>query len=145
MIRIAPGIEIPDHEIAVSFIRSSGPGGQNVNKVATAVQLRPDLRVPVLTVITETDLVGGGVLSGFNAARQPDTDKLRVWEIAGTAHADNYTFSVAGIDSGALPVEKLAAAYAPTTNVFGGKLDKPLAGNHGSARDARWHGVTADT
>src|SRR5262245_33774209 len=42
MIWIAPGIEIPDHEIAVSFIRSSGPGGQNVNKVATAVQLRFD-------------------------------------------------------------------------------------------------------
>ena len=42
MIWIAPGIEIADHEIAVSFIRSSGPGGQNVNKVATAVQLRFD-------------------------------------------------------------------------------------------------------
>jgi len=39
---IAPGIDIADHEITVSFIRSSGPGGQNVNKVATAVQLRFD-------------------------------------------------------------------------------------------------------
>ena len=42
MIWIAPGIAIADHEIAVSFIRASGPGGQNVNKVATAVQLRFD-------------------------------------------------------------------------------------------------------
>jgi ribosome-associated protein len=40
---IAAGVEIPDHELSLSFLRSSGPGGQNVNKVATAVQLRYDL------------------------------------------------------------------------------------------------------
>jgi len=40
---VAAGVEIPDHELSVSFLRSSGPGGQNVNKVATAVQLRYDL------------------------------------------------------------------------------------------------------
>lgn len=39
-LRVAPGVEIPDSELAVSFIRSAGPGGQNVNKVASAVQLR---------------------------------------------------------------------------------------------------------
>ena len=37
---VAPGVEIPDSDLSVSFIRSSGPGGQNVNKVASAVQLR---------------------------------------------------------------------------------------------------------
>jgi ribosome-associated protein len=37
---IAPGVEIPDSDLAVAFTRSAGPGGQNVNKVASAVQLR---------------------------------------------------------------------------------------------------------
>ena len=37
---IRPGLEIPDADLEVAFIRSAGPGGQNVNKVASAVQLR---------------------------------------------------------------------------------------------------------
>ena len=42
MIRITPTIAIREEELRFEFIRSSGPGGQNVNKVATAVQLRFD-------------------------------------------------------------------------------------------------------
>jgi ribosome-associated protein len=44
MIRITPDIAIDESEIEESFIRSPGPGGQNVNKVASAVQLRFDVR-----------------------------------------------------------------------------------------------------
>ncbi|MGD9017143.1 MAG: alternative ribosome rescue aminoacyl-tRNA hydrolase ArfB [Desulfobacterales bacterium] len=43
MIRITPDIVIHDTEIHFDHIRASGPGGQHVNKVATAVQLRFDL------------------------------------------------------------------------------------------------------
>ncbi len=44
MIRIDHGISIDEREVEERFIRASGPGGQNVNKLATAVQLRFDVR-----------------------------------------------------------------------------------------------------
>jgi ribosome-associated protein len=43
MIRVTPSITIHEKEIRFEFIRASGPGGQNVNKVSTAVQLRFDV------------------------------------------------------------------------------------------------------
>jgi len=44
MIRVTGSISIDEREIAESFVRASGPGGQNVNKLSTAVQLRFDVR-----------------------------------------------------------------------------------------------------
>jgi len=43
MIEITPHFSIDENELQFAFVRSSGPGGQNVNKVATAVQLRFDV------------------------------------------------------------------------------------------------------
>jgi ribosome-associated protein len=43
MIRVAPSILLDERDLAFRFIRASGPGGQNVNKVASAVQLRFDV------------------------------------------------------------------------------------------------------
>ena len=43
MIEVTDNIVIPEAEISIEFIRSAGPGGQNVNKVATAAQLRFDV------------------------------------------------------------------------------------------------------
>jgi ribosome-associated protein len=42
MLHVTPTLSIDDSEIEEKFVRASGPGGQNVNKVATAVQLRFD-------------------------------------------------------------------------------------------------------
>ncbi|MCG5434550.1 hypothetical protein LV457_19975, partial [Mycobacterium sp. MYCO198283] len=91
------------------------------NAEPEVVPFRPDLRVPVLTVITETDLIGG-FRAGYYRARQPDDDKLRVWEIPGTAHADTYTIRGGFIDSGRASIEELASVYAPTKELMGQRL-----------------------
>ena len=48
MIRITDTISIEERELEERFVRASGPGGQNVNKVSTAVELRFDVRASAL-------------------------------------------------------------------------------------------------
>ena len=48
MIEITPSFSIDESELQFAFVRASGPGGQNVNKVATAVQLRFDVNTSSL-------------------------------------------------------------------------------------------------
>ena len=48
MLRIARDIVLDDNDLDISFVRASGPGGQNVNKLSTAAQLRYDMRKAAL-------------------------------------------------------------------------------------------------
>jgi ribosome-associated protein len=59
VLEITPTLAIDDNELEERFVRSSGPGGQNVNKVSTAVELRFDVaRSPSLTEEVRTRLRG---------------------------------------------------------------------------------------
>jgi hypothetical protein len=77
-------------------------------RAPTPTFIRDDLDVPVLTLETETDLPG----LGFLAARQPDTRRLRLWEVAGTAHGDLYLLLVGPADRGPAAID---TAYHPPT------------------------------
>lgn len=102
----------------------AGMMGQSPSLAKMSVRLRPDMRVPVLTVITETDLMAP--FRGYITARQADTAKIRAWEIAGTAHADSYILTGAAIDTGHAPIAALAKAFTPSSDLFGQKLEKPM-------------------
>ena len=92
----------------------------------SSVRLWQESRVPVMTFVTESDVLGFGPMVGFHTARQPDTDFLRTWELAGAAHADNYTIAVSFIDTGLAPLQMLAAGYAPTRTVLGEPLPQAI-------------------
>jgi hypothetical protein len=88
------------------LIHSRGSGGATLTEgsfsradpteIPEDARVRTDLDVPVLTLETETDLLA----LGFTPARQPDTKRFRLWEVAGTAHADDYTARIAMTDVG---------------------------------------------
>jgi hypothetical protein len=76
------------------FVHSRGGSGAALTgtplgsaDVPRGLHVRTDTDVPVLIFETETDL---GPLLDYAPARQPDTDWIRTWEVAGTAHADAY-------------------------------------------------------
>ncbi len=57
MLEITPTFNIDERELQLDFVRASGPGGQNVNKVATAVQLRFDVTSSTLPEEAKTRLM----------------------------------------------------------------------------------------
>jgi hypothetical protein len=80
------------------FIHSRGGSGASLAGTSIAsssgpdnLRIRTDLKVPVFMSQTQTDLIQ----LGYAPAQQPNTAKIRTWEIAGTAHADAYTVGAA--------------------------------------------------
>jgi hypothetical protein len=71
--------------------------------------IRADARVPVIVVQSETDVLG---VFMYVHARQPDTERFRLWEVAGSAHSDSYFLFAAAHDTDAWPAEDLAAAIS---------------------------------
>ena len=73
------------------FVHSRGGGAAQldgnpaIRGTTVAAQIRDDLDAPVLVFETETDV---GPVLRYSISRQPDSDAVRVWEVAGTAHAD---------------------------------------------------------
>ena len=57
MLNATPTIEIPEESLEERFVRASGPGGQNVNKVASAVELRFDIPASSLPVDVKARLI----------------------------------------------------------------------------------------
>ena len=89
---------------------------------AQPIPIRTDVRVPVLTFQSETDVLElGGI-----RARQPDGENFRLWEVAGSAHAETYLLMVSRQDTGALSAEELAALYDPTEGVARFPTDIPV-------------------
>ncbi len=96
--------------------------GRGASLSPRAERIRSDARVPVLTLQSETDVFGLGSV----AARQPDSDRFRLWEIAGAAHADTYLLVASGADDGSLSPAALAKLLAPTDAMFGMKTNLPI-------------------
>ncbi|MDT3446399.1 alpha/beta hydrolase domain-containing protein [Pseudofrankia sp. BMG5.37] len=85
--------------------------------------IRDDLNVPVFVFQTETDVFNSNL-----AARQPDTKRFRAWEVAGTAHFDDYGLQTgpADVGDGQGAVLNLAAMQNPPTNTSAGACMLPI-------------------
>jgi Alpha/beta hydrolase domain len=117
----------PGTGVAIDGVFLSATRGEAMESTRRAIsskgeRIRDDARVPVLVLQSETDviLLGGGL------AEQPDSDHVRLWEMAGAAHADTYTVSAGRHDDGTLDPERLAEMLRPTTNLMIGNTATPI-------------------
>ncbi|GAB2825589.1 alpha/beta hydrolase domain-containing protein [Actinocorallia aurea] len=97
--------------------------GSRVEPEPVPARVRTDGPARIVIVQSETDVFG--YLDSVRS-RQPHDGRLRVWEVAGAAHADTYTLSASFRDSGALAPAELAALLAPTDAPLGTRLPAPI-------------------
>lgn len=88
----ADAVQPLTHAFDGIFIHSRGGGGVGIGSASVktglkgGVHIRTDLAVPVFMFETQTDLT----TLGYASAQQPNTARIRTWEVAGTSHADAY-------------------------------------------------------
>jgi len=110
------------------FVHSRGGGSAPLSqdplpqiRTPNVVRIRTDVRVPVLTFQTETDVL----VLGSYPDRQPDSRNIRLWEAAGTSHADTYTLNVGFSDVGGDPsVAAVLVTAAPLPGII--ECDLPV-------------------
>jgi hypothetical protein len=102
--------------------RGGGATGHPIFHASEGHRIREDVRVPVLTFQSETDVtaLGGG------RARQPDSERLRLWELAGAAHFDTYGLIASRVDREGVSIEELAQHLAPTDRPMGMQAQQPV-------------------
>jgi len=117
-----PGVGVSIDGVFIPSARGEGIEATRRIISAKGERIRQDARVPVLVLQSETDviLLGGGL------AEQPDSERIRVWEMAGAAHADTYTVSAGRHDDGTLSPERMAEFLRPTTKLMIGNTDSPI-------------------
>ncbi|HEX5754952.1 MAG TPA: alternative ribosome rescue aminoacyl-tRNA hydrolase ArfB [Arenimonas sp.] len=139
MLQISPSLAIPDDELVERFVRSAGPGGQNVNKVSTAVELRfdvlnspslPDAVKARLLARRDRRLTSEGVLV-ISAQRFRTQERNR----------EDARERLAALVAAALVVPKKRIATRPTR----GSQERRLSGKRErsgikSGRGRRWEG-----
>jgi ribosome-associated protein len=137
MLSVTPTVQIPDGELLETFVRASGPGGQNVNKVASAVELRfdvagsPSLAEPLrarLLARRDRRLTADGVLV-IQASRFRDQAKNR----------QDARERLSDIVRAALHVPKKRVATKPTRASKERRIeDKKRRAKHKQGRGRSW-------
>ena len=122
-----PGAGVAIDGVFIPASRVEGFEGTRQVIAGSGERIRDDARVPVVVLQSETDVI----LLGGGRAAQPDSERIRVWELPGSAHADSYTIRGGRRDDGTLSAEHFAKLVRPTTHLFMAHTEVPInAGLH---------------